>query len=210
MYIVYMGVGMAEGFPHCLVPKVLDLFHSPISWGVNFINPWVLKVLTKFLEDLENWKIIYFKNSHPCHSTVQTVWEGHKNWKNLRPVLTKQSFLLCSIETNWRFFQIFVAFSEKVNFSNFTSWGIFHFSSIIHNQNISGNLRFHKEFLKLFTMKKKRVISLQTPPKIHQGPWEIDFILLVPWGMLNCHSLIAALVKSPWWNVFPSCVLRAH
>jgi hypothetical protein len=36
--------------------------------------------------------------------------------RNLPPVLTKQLFLLSSGKTSGRFFQIFVAFSEKLNF----------------------------------------------------------------------------------------------
>ena len=37
--------------------------------------------------------------------------------KNLPPVLTKQLFLLSSVRTSGRFFQIFVpAFSEKLDF----------------------------------------------------------------------------------------------
>ena len=36
--------------------------------------------------------------------------------KNLPPVLTKQLFLLSSVKTSGRFLQIFVAFSEKLNF----------------------------------------------------------------------------------------------
>ena len=40
---------------------------------------------------------------------VETLWKGHKIWKNLPPVLTKQLFLLSSIKTSGRFFQIFVA-----------------------------------------------------------------------------------------------------
>ena len=45
---------------------------------------------------------------------VKILWEGHKIWKNLPPVLTKQLFLLSS---SGRFFQIFVAFSEKLDFN---------------------------------------------------------------------------------------------
>ena len=41
--------------------------------------------------------------------------------KNLPPVLTKQLFLLSSVETSGRFFQIFVAFSEKLNFTEIKS-----------------------------------------------------------------------------------------
>ena len=48
---------------------------------------------------------------------VQILWEGHKIWKNLPPVLTKQLFLLSSVKTSGRFFQIFVAFSEKLDFT---------------------------------------------------------------------------------------------
>ena len=49
---------------------------------------------------------------------VKTLWEGHKIGKNLTLVLTKQLFLLCSVKTSRRFFQIFVAFSEKLNFKS--------------------------------------------------------------------------------------------
>ena len=48
----------------------------------------------------------------------RTLWEGHKIWNNLLPVLTKQLFLLSSIKTSGRFFQSFVALSEKLDFKN--------------------------------------------------------------------------------------------
>ena len=47
---------------------------------------------------------------------IKTLWEGHKIWKNLSPVLTKQLFLLSNVEASGRFFQIFVAISEKLDF----------------------------------------------------------------------------------------------
>ena len=51
-------------------------------------------------------------------SKVKTLWEGHKiGKKNLLLVLTKQLFLLSSVKTSGRFFQTFVAFSEKLNFN---------------------------------------------------------------------------------------------
>ena len=34
---------------------------------------------------------------------VQTLWEGHKIWKNLPPVLTKQFLFLSSVKTNGTF-----------------------------------------------------------------------------------------------------------
>ena len=49
---------------------------------------------------------------------VKKLWEGRKIWKNLPPVLTKQLFLLSSVKTSGRLFQIFVAVSEKLNFKN--------------------------------------------------------------------------------------------
>ena len=55
------------------------------------------------------WKWIYKK--------VETLWEGYKIWKNQPPVLTNQLFLLSSVKICGRFFQIFVAFSEKLNFN---------------------------------------------------------------------------------------------
>ena len=43
--------------------------------------------------------------------------------RNLPPVLTNQLFLLSSVKTSGIFFQIFVAFSEKLNFSwNTEGW----------------------------------------------------------------------------------------
>ena len=51
-----------------------------------------------------------------------------KIWKNLPPVLTKQLFLLSSVKASEIFFQIFVAFSEKLNFKcGRTLQGIFIF-----------------------------------------------------------------------------------
>ena len=47
---------------------------------------------------------------------VKTLWQGHKFWKNLPPVLTIQLFLLSSVKPSGRFYQIFVAFSEKLDF----------------------------------------------------------------------------------------------
>ena len=48
---------------------------------------------------------------------VKTLWEGHKIWKNHPPVLTEQLFLLSTVKTSGRFFQIFVDFSEKLDFN---------------------------------------------------------------------------------------------
>ena len=48
---------------------------------------------------------------------VQILWKGHKIWKNFPPVLTKQLFLLNSIKRSGMFFEIFVAFSEKLDFT---------------------------------------------------------------------------------------------
>jgi len=40
-----------------------------------------------------------------------------QNLENLTSVLTKHLFLLSSVKTSGRFFQIFVAFSEKLDFT---------------------------------------------------------------------------------------------
>ena len=55
-----------------------------------------------------NLKLRYYENA--------TKFE-----KNLPPVLTKQLFLLSSVKTSGIFFQIFVAFSEKLNFKSIPS-----------------------------------------------------------------------------------------
>ena len=46
---------------------------------------------------------------------VHIFWEGHKIWKNLPPDLTQQLSLLSNVKTSGRIFQIFVAFSEKLD-----------------------------------------------------------------------------------------------
>ena len=51
---------------------------------------------------------------------LREVWEGFKIWNNLPPVLTKQLFSLSSVKTSGRFFQIFVAYSEKHYENKFT------------------------------------------------------------------------------------------
>ena len=51
--------GIAWGIPCSSFPEVPD-FHSPIPRGIDFIAPWLLEVLAKYLEDLENWKISSF------------------------------------------------------------------------------------------------------------------------------------------------------
>ena len=48
---------------------------------------------------------------------VKTLWERHKIWKNIPPVLMKQLFSPSSIKTSGRFFSNFVAFSENLNFT---------------------------------------------------------------------------------------------
>ena len=47
---------------------------------------------------------------------VRILWEGDKIWKYIPPVLTKQLFLLSSLKTSGLFVQIFVYFSEKLEF----------------------------------------------------------------------------------------------
>ena len=61
------------------------------------------------------WQQIY-----NYYTKVQILWKGNNIWKNLPLVLTKQLFLLSSVKTSGRFFQIFVAFSEKLGFKNMT------------------------------------------------------------------------------------------
>ena len=45
---------------------------------------------------------------------VKTLWEGHKIWKKISHLFWG---LLSSVKTNGIFFQIFVAFSENLNFA---------------------------------------------------------------------------------------------
>ena len=61
-----------------------------------------------------------FQLSLISNHKIQILWEGHKIRKNLPHVLTKQLFLLSSVKTSGRFFQIFVAFSEKLSFNPMT------------------------------------------------------------------------------------------
>ena len=47
---------------------------------------------------------------------VKILWKSHKIWKHHPPALTKQLLLLSSVKISGRFYQIFVAFSEKLDF----------------------------------------------------------------------------------------------
>ena len=50
---------------------------------------------------------------------VKTFWEGHKIWKKFPSLQTKQLFLLRSVKKSGKYFKIFVAFSEKLNFKRY-------------------------------------------------------------------------------------------
>ena len=47
---------------------------------------------------------------------VKTLWEGHKIWKNLAPILAKQLFLPSIVKASGRFFSNFMAYWENLNF----------------------------------------------------------------------------------------------
>ena len=79
---------------------------------VNCCILWIDIMPARFRKPLE----CFYKEAS-CK--VKTLWEGHKNRKNLPLVLTKQLFLIGSIKTNGIFFQIFASFPEKLNFTIF-------------------------------------------------------------------------------------------
>ena len=110
------------------------------------------KIATELVFSSFFFLYLHFLQFNPIHGKVKTLWEGHKIWKNLPPVLTKQLFLLSSVKTSGIFFQIFVAFSEKLNFISL----IFIFAD--QNQTIVDYLlfyNFHKIiFLKQTTTKE--------------------------------------------------------
>ena len=83
------------------------------GWGVKPLQPPSNVVFDK-LPALENASGADVVQGHK----VKTLWEGHKIWKNIPPVLTKHLSLLSSVKTSGKFFQIFVAFSEKLNFND--------------------------------------------------------------------------------------------
>ena len=70
--------------------------------------------LTEFqpelLENSEQIKLILLLK-------VETLWESHILWKNIPPALKTQMFLLNSVKTSGRFYEIFEAFSEKLDFT---------------------------------------------------------------------------------------------
>ena len=92
---------------------------------------------------------------------VKTSWEGHKFWKNLPSVLTIQLFLLSSVKTRGRFFQIFVAFSEKLDYKE---------GSVVFGQNerflVIGILDLEILSRIWFVLRRRRVLYL-----IFQGNW---------------------------------------
>ena len=67
-----------------------------------------------------------------------------QNFKNLPPVLTKQLLLLYSVKTSGRFFQIFVAFSEKLDLKKY------YYGSIqLRLYTVIGSWYFHLDILSL-------------------------------------------------------------
>ena len=94
----------------CLAKALKDL-----DWQTD----WVLNKLTdlthckrKALELVMSEVLIV----NTCFVKVEKLREGPKIWKNLLLVLTKQLFLLSSVKTSRRFFQLWAAFSEKLDF----------------------------------------------------------------------------------------------
>ena len=64
-----------------------------------------------------NWLHLKVAESQKAFIKFRYYEKATKFEKNLPPVLTKQLFLLSSVKTSGRFFQIFVAFSEKLDFT---------------------------------------------------------------------------------------------
>ena len=74
----------------------------------------------------ENSDLLYRENLCTRVSFTETLcwtlWEGHKIWKIIQPVVSWQNicFFPSSFKTSGIFFQIFAAFSEKLDLQNFT------------------------------------------------------------------------------------------
>ena len=98
------------------------------TWKSFAVHTLARRLVAKQLIVINNFKLnfdfwiwilygIHSNGKLPRQMTVKvkTLWEGHKIRKNLPLVLTKQLFLLSSVKISGRFFQIFVAFSEKLN-----------------------------------------------------------------------------------------------
>ena len=86
-------------------------FKKNCFWDLLTFNKWNKKIPTYTI--IRTYTIIW--QVKVCK--VKTLWEGHKIWNNLPPVLTQQLFLLSSVKTSGRFFQISVAFSKKLDFT---------------------------------------------------------------------------------------------
>ena len=104
--------------------STVKMFNGEESTGLTAVRllicTWILK--NGFWKmDFKKWisKKKISKNGcqrAPFLVKFKTLWEGHKIWKNLPPVLTKRLFLLSSVKTSGKFFQSFVTFSEKLDF----------------------------------------------------------------------------------------------
>ena len=105
-------------YPKTTEKTTKPMFHSIVPWILNdtdFTNVFVkMSILYCFKE---TYLILHWLVTNNFFSKVKTLWEGHKIWKNLSSVLTKQLFLLNSVKTSGIFFfSNFVAFSEKLDF----------------------------------------------------------------------------------------------
>ena len=101
--------------------------YTPVCTSSHYNSAfWCNPVWWQFIEDLfltyllvqTNVNYFFTHSIYFVDVKVKTLWEGHKIWKNLPPFLTKQLFSLSIVKTSGRFFQIFVDFSEKLDFKH--------------------------------------------------------------------------------------------
>ena len=104
------------GFKQALVPMWIPVLHRmrSVSGIISFFPLHFWCTLSS-----GNWAKWFFDIEPHCCCVQLKHCEKSTNLEiNLPLVLTKQLFLLCSVKTSGRLFQIFVAFSEKLNFSS--------------------------------------------------------------------------------------------
>ena len=100
--------------------------------------------------------------------------------------MTKQLFLLSSVKTSGRFFQIFVAFSEKLNFIYLCNYAIHSYAICERNNWKNKNLTKSRDFFLTFPPYFKPGVLINSTKLI---------ILLYTMDRKKCHS------KRPRWNV---------
>ena len=107
------GPGGTLEYPHGPKLEKIKLFQKAFHTVASMHCALDLFVLFASSRDQRYSLRGFVKNLSKIVIKVKTLWKGHKIWKNIPPFLTKQLFLLSSVKTSGRFFQILWPFQKS-------------------------------------------------------------------------------------------------